>query len=54
MADYQKMYAKLFNTITDTIEKLKEAQQQVEEEYIKSSEKEQTLKIVEDRKNQGL
>ena len=27
MADYKKMYFELFNTITDVIEQLKEAQQ---------------------------
>ena len=32
--DYQKLYAKLFNGITDTIEQLKELQIQAEEDYL--------------------
>lgn len=36
MPNYQKMYSKLFNAITDTIEKLKQVQIEAEEEYINS------------------
>ncbi len=45
MADYNEMYYKLFNQVTDTIEQLKKLQQQLqdalqsaEEIYIESSE----------------
>ena len=38
MADYEKMYYELFNGITDTIEKLKELQQNAEELYIEQKE----------------
>ncbi len=34
MIDYQKLYAQLFNGITDTIEQLKELQIQAEENYL--------------------
>lgn len=34
LTDYQKMYAALFNTITDVIEILQKAQQTTEEMYI--------------------
>ena len=34
MADYKKMYFELFNTITDVIEQLKEAQQKTEALYM--------------------
>ena len=33
MDDYKEMYLELFNVITDTITKLKEAQKKVEEMY---------------------
>ena len=36
--DYQKLYSKLFNGITDTIEQLKELQIQVEEDYLSMTE----------------
>ena len=35
MPDYKELYFKLFNEITDVIEKLKEIQQAAEEEYIR-------------------
>lgn len=38
MADYKSMYAKLFNTITDTIESLKAAQIETEEMFLSSDE----------------
>ncbi len=38
MADYQQMYLKLFNKITDVIEELQRIQEEVEELYIKGSE----------------
>ena len=34
MPDYKELYFKLFNDITDVIEKLKEIQKQAEEIYI--------------------
>ena len=34
MPDYQKMYAALFNRITDVIGELQEIQQQTEEMYL--------------------
>lgn len=36
MPDYQKMYAKLFNTITDVIEQLQQAQRETEAMYVES------------------
>ena len=36
MADYQKMYHSLFNDVTDTIQKLQEAQIKTEEIYIQT------------------
>ena len=39
MPNYKKMYHDLFNSVTDAIESLKEAQIKAEEEYINSSEK---------------
>ena len=39
MPNYKKMYYDLFNSVTDTIEALKKAQQKAEEEYISSGEK---------------
>lgn len=36
MPNYQKLYYKLFNAITDTIEDLKNIQIEAEEEYINS------------------
>ena len=38
MADYKAMYLKLFNEVTDTIERLQKIQQQCEDIYIKSEE----------------
>lgn len=35
MTDYKELYFKLFNEITDIIEKLKKIQQEAEEECIK-------------------
>ena len=35
MPDYKELYLKLFNEITDVIEKLKEIQKEAEEIYIK-------------------
>jgi hypothetical protein len=34
MADYKKMYSKLFNTVTDTVKTLQAAQMETEEMYI--------------------
>ena len=36
MPDYKELYLKLFNEITDVIEKLKEIQKKAEEIYIKA------------------
>ncbi|MDD3428392.1 MAG: hypothetical protein PHG02_00110 [Oscillospiraceae bacterium] len=38
MANYKSLYFQLFNEITDTIERLKHAQQQTEQEVINSEE----------------
>ena len=38
MADYKSMYYKLFNEVTDTIERLQKIQQECEELFIKSEE----------------
>ena len=38
MADYKSMYLKLFNEVTDTIERLQKIQQECEEVYINSEE----------------
>ena len=38
--DYQKLYAKLFNGITDTIEQLKELHIQTEEDYLQMGDEE--------------
>ena len=38
MADYKAMYFKLFNEVTDTINRLQEIQQQCEEMFITSEE----------------
>lgn len=38
MADYQQMYLKLFNKLTDMIEELQQVQRETEELYIKGSE----------------
>ena len=40
MPDYKKMYANLFNAVTDVIEILKQAQIETENIYIDSSEQE--------------
>ena len=42
MPDYQKMYAILFNAITDVIQLLQTAQQETEHEFIESIEKRET------------
>lgn len=41
MPNYEKLYSKLFNEITDVIEKLKNIQKEAEEEYINMSENEE-------------
>ncbi len=46
MPDYQKLYHKLFNAITDTIEDLKNIQIEAEEEYINSCEREEKLSTI--------
>lgn len=43
MADYKKMYAALFNKITEMIEDLEEIQQQTEEMYLEQDDTPLTL-----------
>ncbi|MDO5479568.1 MAG: hypothetical protein Q4G23_10450 [Clostridia bacterium] len=43
MPDYKKMYTKLFNSVTDAIEILKQAQIETEEIYINSSEEDKKV-----------
>ena len=38
MADFEEMYAKLFNKLTDVIEELQQVQRQTEDMYIQSRE----------------
>lgn len=38
MADYSKMYATLFNAVTDAVSILQTAQRQTEEQYVESDE----------------
>lgn len=38
MVDYEEMYAKLFNKLTDVIEELQQVQRQTEDMYIQSRE----------------
>ena len=48
MADYKKMYIDLFNSVTDAINILQEAQERAEEKFVESSEKEgEKIKLVE-------
>ena len=42
MPDYKSMYFKLFNSITDAMEILSEAQKRAEEAYISAEEDEET------------
>lgn len=37
MADYQKMYIRLFNEVTDVIEELRQAQRDTEQLYLDSA-----------------
>lgn len=43
MADYQQMYLKLFNKVTDVIEELQQVQRETEELYIQGEEPELTV-----------
>ena len=43
MPDYKTMYLNLFNSVTDAIEILSEAQKKAEEIFINSSEEEEDL-----------
>ena len=38
MADYKRMYTKLFNTVTDTIQNLQAAQVETEEMFVSQKE----------------
>ena len=52
MADYKSMYYKLFNEVTDTIERLQKIQQECEELFIKSEEDNlKNFEIYKDDKN---
>lgn len=42
MIDYQELYAKLFNGITDTIEQLKELQIQAEEDCLQMGDEDES------------
>ena len=44
MPDYKSMYFDLFNSVTDAIEILSEAQKRAEETYVNSSENEEKTK----------
>ena len=44
MPDYKSMYFDLFNSITDAIEKLSDAQRKAEEKFINSSENDEKAK----------
>ena len=44
MPDYKSMYFDLFNSVTDAIEILSEAQKKAEETYVNSSENEEQAK----------
>jgi len=46
MTDYQKLYSKMFNAITDTIENLKNVQIEAEEDYLKLCENNDETKII--------
>ena len=46
MANYQKLYLKAFNAITDTILYLQKLQLELEEEYVKSCKSEDAPKII--------
>ena len=43
MPNYQKMYAKLFNQVTDVIEQLQVAQRQTEQIFVDSDDLELTI-----------
>ena len=43
---YQQMYAKMFNTMTDTIERFQKLQAECEEEYVRFFENEEDEKVV--------
>lgn len=44
--DYQKLYSKLFNGITDTIEQLQQLQIQAEEDYLNMTEGPEENKVL--------
>ena len=46
MPDYKTMYLNLFNSVTDAIEILSEAQRKAEETFINSSGKEELIKNI--------
>ena len=45
MPDYKSMYLELFNSVTDAIEKLQEAQKKAEEKYIETARNEEENNI---------
>lgn len=50
MPDYKTLYFNLFNNVTDTIERLKQARQKAEQEYI--GEEPQTEWIIGHKENE--
>lgn len=50
MPDYKEMYLKLFNSITNAIEILQQAQIETEEIYISSDDKNNVVKITNNEK----
>ena len=46
MADYEKLYYKMFNKITDMIEELKDLQKNMEEEYLKQAESKENKIVI--------
>ena len=51
MRDYKEMYYKLFNSITDALEILKEAQIETEEMFINSDEEDEKIRVLDFHKN---
>jgi hypothetical protein len=46
MSDYKTLYHKMFNGVTDTIERLIKLQQDAEEEFLKNEEREENIRSV--------
>ena len=55
MPDYERMYGKLFNAITDAVEILQQAQRETEEIYIETIEKdEHRMKNLEEMRRKNI